>query len=140
MGIQNGEVEKGDVVIIRYEGPKGGPGMREMLSITAAIMGAGLGNEVALITDGRFSGGTHGFVLGHVTPEAQTGGLIGLVENGDKITIDADDRSIDVDLTDEEIERRRKNWTAPTPTFTTGVLRKYAKTVSTASLGCVTDL
>ena len=140
VGIQNGEVEKGDVVIIRYEGPKGGPGMREMLSITAAIMGAGLGNEVALITDGRFSGGTHGFVIGHVTPEAQTGGLIGLVENGDKITIDADDRSIDVDLTDEEIEKRRKNWTAPTPTFTTGVLRKYAKTVSTASLGCVTDL
>lgn len=140
VGIQNGEVEKGDVVIIRYEGPKGGPGMREMLSITAAIMGAGLGNEVALITDGRFSGGTHGFVIGHVTPEAQTGGLIGLVENGDKITIDADDRSIDVDLTDEEIDKRRKNWTAPTPTFTTGVLRKYAKTVSTASLGCVTDL
>ncbi|WP_340105589.1 dihydroxy-acid dehydratase [Rhodohalobacter sp. 8-1] len=140
VGIQNGEVEKGDVVIIRYEGPKGGPGMREMLSITAAIMGAGLGNEVALITDGRFSGGTHGFVIGHVTPEAQTGGLIGLVENGDTITIDADDRSIDVDLTEEEIEKRRKNWTAPTPTFTTGVLRKYSKTVSTASLGCVTDL
>lgn len=140
VGIQNGEVEKGDVVIIRYEGPKGGPGMREMLSITAAIMGAGLGNEVALITDGRFSGGTHGFVIGHVTPEAQTGGLIGLVENGDQITIDSDDRSIDVDLSDEEIEKRRKNWTAPTPTFTTGVLRKYSKTVSTASLGCVTDL
>lgn len=140
VGIQNGEVEKGDVVIIRYEGPKGGPGMREMLSITAAIMGAGLGNEVALITDGRFSGGTHGFVIGHVTPEAQTGGLIGLVENGDQITIDSDDRSIDVDLSDEVIEKRRKNWTAPTPTFTTGVLRKYSKTVSTASLGCVTDL
>jgi dihydroxy-acid dehydratase len=139
-GIQNGEVDKGDVVIIRYEGPKGGPGMREMLSITAAIMGAGLGNEVALITDGRFSGGTHGFVIGHVTPEAQVGGLIGLVENGDKITIDADDQTINVDLADEEIEKRRKKWKVPTPTFTTGVLRKYAKTVSTASLGCVTDL
>lgn len=140
VGIQNGEVEKGDVVIIRYEGPKGGPGMREMLSITAAIMGAGLGNEVALITDGRFSGGTHGFVIGHVTPEAQVGGLIGLIENGDTITINADDQTINVDLTDAEIEKRRKKWTAPTPTFTTGVLRKYAKTVSTASLGCVTDL
>lgn len=140
VGIQNGEVEKGDVVIIRYEGPKGGPGMREMLSITAAIMGAGLGNEVALITDGRFSGGTHGFVIGHVTPEAQTGGLIGLVENGDTITIDADDRTIDVDISDEEINNRRKNWHAPKPEFTSGVLRKYSKTVSTASLGCVTDL
>lgn len=140
IGIQGGEVKKGDVVIIRYEGPKGGPGMREMLSITAAIMGAGLGNEVALITDGRFSGGTHGFVIGHVTPEAQTGGLIALVENGDQIIIDADDRSIDVDITDEEIEKRRKNWKAPEPTFNSGVLRKYAKLVSTASLGCVTDL
>ena len=140
VGIQNGEVEKGDVVIIRYEGPKGGPGMREMLSITAAIMGAGLGNEVALITDGRFSGGTHGFVIGHVTPEAQVGGLIGLIENGDTITINADDQTINVDLTENEIEERRKNWSAPAPAFTTGVLRKYAKTVSTASLGCVTDL
>jgi len=139
-GIQGGEVEKGDVVIIRYEGPKGGPGMREMLSITAAIMGAGLGNEVALITDGRFSGGTHGFVIGHVTPEAQVCGLIALVENGDQIIIDADDRSIDVELTDEEIEKRRKKWKAPEPTFTTGVLKKYAKLVSTASEGCVTDL
>jgi len=114
--------------------------MREMLSITAAIMGAGLGNEVALITDGRFSGGTHGFVIGHVTPEAQVGGLIGLIENGDTITINADDQTINVDLTENEIEKRRKNWSAPTPAFTTGVLRKYAKTVSTASLGCVTDL
>ncbi len=139
-GIQGGEVEKGDVVIIRYEGPKGGPGMREMLSITAAIMGAGLGNEVALITDGRFSGGTHGFVIGHVTPEAQTGGLIALVENGDRIIIDADDHSIDVELTDKQIEKRRKNWKAPEPTFNSGVLKKYAKLVSTASLGCVTDL
>lgn len=139
-GIQNGEVEKGDVVIIRYEGPKGGPGMREMLSITAAIMGAGLGDEVALITDGRFSGGTHGFVIGHVTPEAQVGGLIGLVENGDVITIDADNRAIDVDISDDVIAKRRQNWKAPKPAFTTGVLRKYAKTVSTASLGCVTDL
>jgi len=97
-------------------------------------------HTMAFIRNVRFSGGTHGFVIGHVTPEAQTGGLIGLVENGDTITIDADDRSIDVDLSEEEIQRRRKNWTAPTPTFTTGVLRKYSKTVSTASLGCVTDL
>ncbi|MEX0661352.1 MAG: dihydroxy-acid dehydratase [Balneolaceae bacterium] len=139
-GIQGGEVKKGDVVIIRYEGPKGGPGMREMLSITGAIMGAGLGNEVALITDGRFSGGTHGFVIGHVTPEAQVGGLLALVENGDHIIIDADDRSIDVEISDEEIEKRRKKWKAPESTFTTGVLRKYAKLVSTASEGCVTDL
>lgn len=139
-GIQSGEVEKGDVVIIRYEGPKGGPGMREMLSITAAIMGAGLGNDVALITDGRFSGGTHGFVIGHVTPEAQTGGLIALVENGDQIIIDADDRSIDVEISDEEIEKRRKKWKAPEPMFNSGVLKKYAKLVSTASEGCVTDL
>ncbi len=139
-GIQGGEVKKGDVVIIRYEGPKGGPGMREMLSITAAIMGAGLGNEVALITDGRFSGGTHGFVIGHVTPEAQLGGLIGLVENGDQIIIDADDRSINVDLSDQEIEKRRKKWKAPEPVFNKGILKKYANSVSTASQGCVTDL
>ena len=139
-GIQAGKVKKGDVVIIRYEGPKGGPGMREMLSITAAIMGAGLGNDVALITDGRFSGGTHGFVIGHVTPEAQLGGAIGLLEDGDLITIDADQRILNVDLTDEELEVRRKNWTAPELKYRSGVLYKYAKSVSTASEGCVTDL
>jgi len=139
-GIRGGKVQKGDVVVIRYEGPKGGPGMREMLSITAAIMGAGLGNDVALITDGRFSGGTHGFVIGHVTPEAQLGGTIGLLKDGDVITIDADERILNVDLTDEEIEVRRKNWEAPGLKYKNGALYKYAKLVSTASEGCVTDL
>ena len=139
-GIQAGKVKKGDVVIIRYEGPKGGPGMREMLSITAAIMGAGLGNDVALITDGRFSGGTHGFVIGHVTPEAQLGGVIGLLEDGDLITIDADQRILNVDLTDEELEARREKWTAPELKYRSGILYKYAKSVSTASEGCVTDI
>ncbi|MEX0648255.1 MAG: dihydroxy-acid dehydratase [Balneolaceae bacterium] len=139
-GIRGGKVQKGDVVVIRYEGPKGGPGMREMLSITAAIMGAGLGKEVALITDGRFSGGTHGFVIGHITPEAQLGGTIGLLKDGDEITIDADDRVLKVALSDEEIEERRKNWKAPDLKFKSGILYKYAKNVSTASLGCVTDL
>jgi dihydroxy-acid dehydratase len=138
-GIQAGKVKKGDVVVIRYEGPKGGPGMREMLSITAAIMGAGLGNDVALITDGRFSGGTHGFVIGHITPEAQLGGAIGLLQDGDIITIDADDRILNVDLSDEELETRRKNWNAPGLKFNSGILYKYAKNVSTASDGCVTD-
>jgi dihydroxy-acid dehydratase len=138
-GIRRGKVEKGDVVVIRYEGPKGGPGMREMLSITAAIMGAGLGNDVALITDGRFSGGTHGFVIGHVTPEAQLGGTIGLLKDGDLITIDADERVLKVDLTDKDIEERRKNWKAPELKYQSGALYKYAKLVSTASKGCVTD-
>jgi dihydroxy-acid dehydratase len=139
-GIRGGKVVKGDVVVIRYEGPKGGPGMREMLSITAAIMGAGLGNDVALITDGRFSGGTHGYVIGHVTPEAQLGGPIGLLKNDDIITIDADDRVLKVELTDEELEKRRKQWTAPALKYQSGALYKYAKLVSTASEGCVTDL
>src|SRR5699024_8035124 len=138
-GIQSGEVQKGDVVVIRYEGPKGGPGMRGMLSITAAIMGAGLGKEVALITDGRFSGGSHGFVIGHVTPEAQVGGTIALIEDGDTIAIDADDRTIDVELSDEELSKRRKNWEAPPLQVTTGSLYKYACLVSSASEGCVTD-
>jgi dihydroxy-acid dehydratase len=138
-GIRAGKVKKGDVVVIRYEGPKGGPGMREMLSITAAIMGAGLGKEVALITDGRFSGGTHGFVIGHITPEAQLGGAIGLLKDGDKITIDADERILNVDLPGEELEKRRGKWTAPELKFKSGVLYKYAKNVSTASEGCVTD-
>lgn len=137
--IQDGKVTAGDVVVIRYEGPKGGPGMREMLSITSAIMGAGLGKEVALITDGRFSGGSHGFVIGHVTPEAQVGGTIALLQDGDTITIDAVNRTIDVDLSDDEIGRRRESWTAPEPKVTTGSLYKYGLVVSSASEGCVTD-
>lgn len=138
-GIRNGEVKKGDVVVIRYEGPKGGPGMPEMLKPTAAIMGAGLGQDVALITDGRFSGGTHGFVVGHITPEAQVGGNIAFIENGDIITIDAELNTINVDLSDEELFKRKQNWVAPDLKVKRGVLYKYAKTVSSASLGCVTD-
>ena len=139
-GIERGEVTHGDVVVIRYEGPKGGPGMREMLSITSAIMGAGLGKSVALITDGRFSGGTHGFVVGHITPEAQEGGLLALLQNGDIITIDAEKNELSAALSDEEIAARRAAWVAPAYRATTGVLYKYIKTVSSASLGCVTDL
>ncbi len=138
-GIGRGEVSKGDVVVIRYEGPKGGPGMPEMLKPTAAIMGAGLGKDVALITDGRFSGGTHGFVVGHVCPEAQEGGMIGLLKDGDMITIDADKNKISVDLSDAEIAERRKNWTQPPLKVKRGSLYKYAKIVSSASTGCVTD-
>lgn len=139
-GIKNGRVQKGDVVVIRYEGPKGGPGMPEMLKPTAAIMGAGLGKDVALITDGRFSGGTHGFVVGHIAPEAQDGGTIGLLKDGDIITIDAEKNSIAVSLTDEELNKRKKNWTQPPLKVSKGSLYKYAKTVSSASQGCVTDL
>ncbi|RNC88291.1 MAG: dihydroxy-acid dehydratase [Winogradskyella sp.] len=138
-GIRDGKVEKGDVVVIRYEGPKGGPGMPEMLKPTAAIMGAGLGKDVALITDGRFSGGTHGFVVGHITPEAQEGGNIALVKDGDIITIDAETNSISVEVSEEELQERRQNWKAPELKFERGVLYKYAKTVSSASKGCVTD-
>ncbi|SHI77390.1 dihydroxy-acid dehydratase [Arenibacter nanhaiticus] len=138
-GIGKGLVKKGDVVVIRYEGPKGGPGMPEMLKPTAAIMGAGLGKDVALITDGRFSGGTHGFVVGHVSPEAQDGGTIALVQDGDIITIDAEKNTISVNLTDEEIETRRANWVQPALKVGKGSLYKYANTVSSASVGCVTD-
>ncbi len=138
-GIGRGEVKKGNVVVIRYEGPKGGPGMPEMLKPTAAIMGAGLGKEVALITDGRFSGGTHGFVVGHVCPEAQEGGAIALLKDGDIITIDAEKNSISVDLSNEELAERRKNWKQPALKVKRGILYKYAKTVSSASQGCVTD-
>lgn len=138
-GIKNGEVQKGEVVVIRYEGPKGGPGMPEMLKPTAAIMGAGLGKEVALVTDGRFSGGTHGFVVGHITPEAQEGGAIALVKNGDFITIDAESNTISLEVSKEELEKRRQNWKAPALKFKRGVLYKYARTVSSASRGCVTD-
>ncbi|MGO4920947.1 dihydroxy-acid dehydratase [Maribacter sp. IgM3_T14_3] len=138
-GIGRGEVKKGDVVVIRYEGPKGGPGMPEMLKPTAAIMGAGLGKDVALITDGRFSGGTHGFVVGHVSPEAQEGGAIALLENGDIITIDAEKNEISVNLTDEQLSERKKNWKQPELKVKRGSLYKYARTVSSASKGCVTD-
>lgn len=139
MGIGKGLVKKGDVVVIRYEGPKGGPGMPEMLKPTSAIMGAGLGKEVALITDGRFSGGTHGFVVGHVSPEAQLGGTIGLLRDGDMITIDAEKNSISVALNDEELKSRRAAWKQPPLKVKRGSLYKYAKTVSSASQGCVTD-
>ena len=138
-GIRSGKVKKGDVVVIRYEGPKGGPGMPEMLKPTAAIMGAGLGKDVALITDGRFSGGTHGFVVGHIVPEAQEGGSIGLLEDGDVITIDAETNTLSVDLSDAEIETRKTKWVQPAYKFTKGVLFKYIKSVATASEGCVTD-
>lgn len=138
-GIRDGKVEKGDVVVIRYEGPKGGPGMPEMLKPTAAIMGAGLGKDVALITDGRFSGGTHGFVVGHITPEAQDGGTIAFVKDGDIITIDAETNTISLEVSEEELQKRRRNWKVPNLKFERGVLYKYAKTVSSASKGCVTD-
>lgn len=138
--ILNGTVVAGDVLVIRYEGPKGGPGMREMLSPTSAIMGKGLGSDVALITDGRFSGGSHGFVVGHITPEAAVGGPIALVEDGDTITIDAVSNSIVLEISDAEMEKRRKAWTPPEPRFTRGVLAKYARVVSSASTGAVTDL
>lgn len=140
IGISNGEVAKGDVVVIRYVGPKGGPGMPEMLKPTSLIMGAGLGKSVALITDGRFSGGTHGFVVGHITPEAQSGGTIGLLKTGDIIRISAEDNSINVLISDEEIAARKENWIAPALKHTKGILYKYAKTVASASKGCVTDL
>lgn len=138
-GISNGEVRKGEVIVIRYEGPKGGPGMPEMLKPTSAIMGAKLGKDVALITDGRFSGGTHGFVVGHITPEAQEGGTIALIKDGDVITINAENNTISVALTDQELADRRKNWVVPALKFKKGVLYKYAKTVASAAEGCVTD-
>jgi dihydroxy-acid dehydratase len=137
--IEQGRVTHGDVVVIRYEGPKGGPGMREMLSITSVIMGAGLGKTVALITDGRFSGGTHGFVVGHISPEAYMGGGLALLRDGDLITIDAEQNTLSVDLSDEELANRRAAWQPPAPKFTKGVLYKYMKSVSSASDGCITD-
>jgi dihydroxy-acid dehydratase len=134
-----GKIKAGDVVVIRYEGPKGGPGMREMLSPTSAIIGAGLGDSVGLITDGRFSGGTYGMVVGHVAPEAAVGGTIALVKEGDPITIDAESRLLQLDVPEDEIARRRAAWKAPVPRYTTGVLAKYAKLVSSSSVGAVTD-
>ncbi|KAF9169937.1 hypothetical protein BGX21_009823 [Mortierella sp. AD011] len=138
-GLENGEIKKGQVIIIRYSGPKGGPGMPEMLTPTSAIMGAGLGNDVALLTDGRFSGGSHGFIIGHITPEAQEGGPIGLVKNGDIIAIDAENRTMDVKVPDEELKARRSAWTPPPYKATNGTLYKYIKNVKNASEGCVTD-
>ena len=137
--VERGEIEKGHVVIIRYEGPKGGPGMPEMLSPTSVIMGAGLGNDVALITDGRFSGGSHGFIIGHVTPEAQVGGPIALVQDGDAIVIDSNTRVIDWQVDEAEVARRRDAWEAPALKATRGTLAKYIRLVKSASEGCVTD-
>ena len=137
--ILDGTVKKGDVIVLRYEGPKGGPGMREMLSPTSAIMGRGLGNDVALITDGRFSGGSHGFVVGHITPEAQVGGPIALIKNGDEITIDAKKRELTLGISAAEMKRRRRAWKQPKPQYTRGVLAKYADQVNSASKGAVTD-
>ena len=138
-GIKNGEVESGNVVVIRYVGPKGGPGMPEMLKPTAAIMGAGLGKDIALITDGRFSGGTHGFVVGHITPEAQVGGMIAIIKNGDKISIDANKNKINLHISEQEISKRKINWKKPKLKINSGSLFKYANIVSSASKGCVTD-
>ncbi|WP_042167454.1 dihydroxy-acid dehydratase [Paenibacillus gorillae] len=138
--ILNDEIHKGDVLVIRYCGPKGGPGMPEMLSVTALIVGKGLGGEVALITDGRFSGGSHGFVIGHVAPEAQVGGPIGLLQNGDQVVIDSETQEIGFEVTDEEIERRAQAWVQPPLKFSKGVLAKYSRLVSSASKGAVTDL
>src|SRR5215510_12053412 len=138
-GLEKGQIAKGSVVVIRYEGPKGGPGMPEMLTPTSAIMGAGLGKDVALLTDGRFSGGSHGFIIGHITPEAADGGPIALVRDGDRITIDAVTCEIRVDVPDAELATRRAAWTAPVPKATRGVLAKYVRLVKSASEGCVTD-
>ncbi len=137
--LEKNRIKAGDVVVIRYEGPKGGPGMREMLTVTSAIMGAGLGKSVALITDGRFSGGTHGFVVGHITPEAQAGGVLALVNNGDFITIDGEKNTITLDVPKKVIAQRQKKWKAPPPRVKNGMLYKYIRNVSSASEGCVTD-
>ena len=136
--ILDGTVKKGDVIVVRYEGPRGGPGMREMLSPTSAIMGKGIGKDVAFLTDGRFSGGSHGFVVGHVTPEAAVGGPIALLKNGDTITIDAERREVNVDVSDAELKRRAKAWKPPRTKYKRGLLAKYAKLVSSASEGAVT--
>ena len=137
--ILDGTVVKGDVIVIRFEGPKGGPGMREMLSPTSAVMGKGLGKDVALITDGRFSGGTHGFVVGHITPEAFVGGPLAVVETGDKITIDAETHELSLHVDSDIIRRRLATWQQPKQRYERGVLAKYAKLVSSASEGAVTD-
>jgi dihydroxy-acid dehydratase len=136
--VQSQSIKPNDVVVIRYEGPSGGPGMREMLSVTSAIVGQGLGDKVALITDGRFSGASHGFIVGHIAPEAAHGGPIALVRDGDIIVLDTDKRELSVELSDEEMKKRKAQWTAPKPRYTTGVMAKYARLVSSASTGAVT--
>lgn len=138
--ILDGKIKAGDIIVVRYEGPKGGPGMREMLAPTSAIIGAGLGDSVGLITDGRFSGGTYGMVVGHVAPEAAVGGTIGLVQEGDSITIDAHQKLLQLNVSESELSKRKEQWQPPTPQYTRGVLAKYAKLVSSSSLGAVTDL
>ena len=138
-GLEDGKINKGDVVIIRYEGPQGGPGMPEMLTPTSAIMGAGLGTDVALLTDGRFSGGSHGFIVGHITPEAQVGGPIALLKDGDKITVDAEKNEINVELSESELATRKAAFVAPPFKATRGTLAKYIRCVKSASEGCVTD-
>ena len=136
--VTNGQIKPGDVVVIRYEGPKGGPGMQEMLAVTGAIMGAGLGDSTLLITDGRFSGATHGPMIGHVSPEAMVNGPIASVRDGDIISMDIESRELNVKLSDEEMNHRREMWKMPQPNYTTGVMAKYAKLVSSASIGAVT--
>jgi dihydroxy-acid dehydratase len=138
--ILDGKIKKGDVIVIRYEGPRGGPGMREMLAPTSAVMDKGLGKDVALITDGRFSGGSHGFVVGHITPEAYAGGPLAFVKNGDRITIDAKTREITLGVPAKELAARKKKWKAPAPRYTRGVLAKYAAVVQSAEFGAVTDM
>jgi dihydroxy-acid dehydratase len=138
--LEEKRIKKGDAVVIRYEGPQGGPGMPEMLTPTSAIMGAGLGSDVALLTDGRFSGGSHGFIVGHITPEAQVGGPLALIQDGDIITIDVEKNRIDVGLSDAELTKRKAAWNQPSIKANRGTLYKYIKCVSSASLGCVTDL
>jgi dihydroxy-acid dehydratase len=137
--LERGEIKKGDVIVIRYEGPKGGPGMPEMLTPTSAIMGAGLGKDVALITDGRFSGGSHGFIVAHITPEAQEGGPIALVQTGDNITIDATENLLHMDVSDNDLAARKARWTMPPYKSERGTLAKYIRLVKNASFGCVTD-
>jgi dihydroxy-acid dehydratase len=137
--LEEGHISKGDVVVIRYEGPKGGPGMPEMLTPTSAIMGAGLGKEVALLTDGRFSGGSHGFIIGHIVPEAQEGGPLGLLRDGDIVSIDAEQKTLSVAVSDAELEQRRREWQMPPFKATRGTLHKYIRLVRNASEGCVTD-
>ena len=136
--VANRKINEGDVVVIRYEGPKGGPGMREMLGVTAALVGEGLGDSVALLTDGRFSGATHGLMAGHVAPEAAVGGPIAAVREGDMIVFDVDKRELDVEISDEEMQKRLAEWREPEPHYTTGVFAKYAKLVSSASEGAIT--
>jgi dihydroxy-acid dehydratase len=137
--LEDGRIIKGDVIVIRYEGPKGGPGMPEMLTPTSAVMGAGLGDDVALLTDGRFSGGSHGFIIGHIVPEAQEGGPIALIKDGDIVTINAERNTLNVDIDEDDLRKRKENWVMPAYKATRGTLYKYIKSVKNASEGCVTD-